>query len=380
MRLTIVCPSADPALVPGKIDFAGGAEFQLLMLAHAIRDRGHEVSFVVGDYGQPALDEAQGFPMYRSFELFKGNRNLRFVPDMLKLRAALRESRPDVVNQRSTAFYTGQTCWFAHQSDAAFVFSLGIDYNCHPDLQGRARWPIPMLYGWGIRNAEMVLAQTRQQAALMRQNFGRDDVEVLPNLLEIGAIRSPEEDRGYVLWVGSLARRKRPEMFLELARRCPGTEFRLVGGAGEDPGFDSEIRAAASSITNLDYVGFVSPPQMDEQYRGAALYVNTSGLEGLPNAFLQSWSHGVPTVTAEVDPDDVIASGELGGVADGPDALVSVVSSLLADPAARVAAGRRAYEHVRRHHAISDVGDLAEDYLLRAADRRRSSGNGRASA
>ena len=230
MRLTIVSPSAYPALVPGIVDFAGGAEFQLLMLANAIRDRGHEVSFVVGDYGQPALEEAQGFPMYRSFQLFKGNRTARFIPDMIKLRAALRESRPDVVNQRSTAFYTGQTCYFAHQASAAFVFSLGIDYNCYRDLQGRARWPIPMLYGWGIRAAEMVLAQTEKQATLMRQNFGRDDVEVFPNLLEIPAIRSPEEDRGYVLWVGSLAKRKRPEMVLELARRCPGTEFRLVGG------------------------------------------------------------------------------------------------------------------------------------------------------
>jgi glycosyltransferase involved in cell wall biosynthesis len=376
MRLTIVSPSAYPALVPGKIEFAGGAEFQLLMLARAMRDRGHEVSFVVGDYGQPALEEAQGFSMYRSFELFKGNRNLRFIPDMIKLRAALRESRPDVVNQRSTAFYTGQTCYFSHQVDAAFVFSLGIDYNCYPDLQGRARWPIPVLYGWGIRSAEMVLAQTKDQANLMRKNFGRDDVAVFPNLLEIPSIRSPEENRGYVLWVGSLARRKRPEMFLDLARRCPGTEFRLVGGAGEDPGYDSEIRTAAESIPNLNYVGFVSPPQMDEQYRGAALYVNTSGLEGLPNAFLQSWAHGVPTVSAEVDPDGVIASKELGGVERAPDGLAALVSSLLADPEARLAAGRRGYEHVKSHHAIESVGDLAEEYLLRAVQKRSASGSG----
>jgi len=302
MRLTIVCPSAYPALVPGKIEFAGGAEFQLIMLAEAMRSRGHEVSFVVGDYGQPPYDEAQGFAMYRSFQLFEGNRKLRFVPDMLKLRAALRASRPDVVNQRSTAFYTGQVCHFAHEVGAAFVFSLGIDYNCYPDLQGRASWPIPTFYRWGMRHAELILAQTLQQAELVERNFHRTDVQVLPNLLEIPDIREAEEDRGYVLWVGSLARRKRPELCLEVARLCPDTEFRVVGGAGEDPGYDLEMKERARDIPNIEWVGFVPPPEMDDHYRGAAVYLNTSELEGLPNAFLQSWAHGVPTVSAGSTP------------------------------------------------------------------------------
>lgn len=372
MRLTIVCPSAYPALVPGRIEFAGGAEFQLIMLARAMRDRGHEVSFVVGDYGQPARDEAEGFPMYRSFRLFEGNRKLRFVPDMLKLRAALRASNPDVVNQRSTSFYTGQVCHFAHEAGAAFVFSLGIDYNCHPDLQGRASWPIPALYRWGLRNAEMILAQTAQQAGLVARNFERPDVEVLPNLLDVPAIREPDEDRGYVLWVGSMARRKRPELCLEVARLCPETAFRVIGGAGEDRGYDLEMRERASRIPNVEWVGFVPPPEMSAHYRGAAVYLNTSVLEGLPNTFLQSWSHGVPTVSAGVDPDGVIREKRLGGVATEAPGIASVLRDLLDNPAARVEAGRRAWEHVREHHAIDTVGDLAEGYLAEALRRRRN--------
>lgn len=373
MRLTIVSPSAYPALVPGEFEFAGGAEFQLVTLGHALRERGHHVAFVVGDYGQPARVEAQGFPVYRSFALFRGNRKLRFVPDMWKLRAAIRESAPDVVNQRSTAFYTGQVCRFAHGCDAAFVFSLGIDYNCHPDLQGRASWPIPALYRYGIRHAEMVLAQTREQADLMRRNFQREHVEVLPNLLEIHPLRDPSEDQGYALWVGSLAKRKRPEIFLELARRIPEARFRMIGGPGEDPGFDREIALAAESIPNLEFLGFVPPPEMDPHYRGASLYVNTSRLEGLPNTFLQSWAHGVPTVTTAVDPDGVIAEKGLGGVGPTPDELAAVVEPLLRDPAARALAGERAHGHVSRHHAVEKIGALAEGYLEQAIRLRQGS-------
>lgn len=366
MRLTIVSPSSYPALVPGKIEFAGGAEFQLLMLARAMRDRGHAVSFVVGDYGQPSYEEAQGFPMYRCFELFKGQRKLRFLPDMLKLRAALRASRPEVVNQRSTAFYTGQTCWFSHQAGAAFVFSLGIDYNCWPDLQGRVPWPIPALYGWGIRNAEMVLAQTAEQAELMVRNFGRADTRVLPNLLEVHEPRSMDEDKGYVLWVGSLARRKQPELLLEVATLCPDIRFRLIGGPGEDIGYDQEMRTRAATIPNLEWIGFVPPPDMEPHYRGASIYFNTSRLEGLPNAFLQSWAHAVPTVSAGVDPDGVIVRKGLGGVAGSAADLAVLISSLMNSPEDRHQAGLRGHAHVTAQHATESVGGLAEEFLLEA--------------
>lgn len=372
MRLTIVSPSAYPALVPGRFQFAGGAEFQLLMLARAMLDRGHEISFVVGNFGQPAVETAQGFTVYRSFELYRGNRMLRFVPDMIRLRAALRASAPDAVNQRSTAFYTGQCCRFAHELDAAFVFSLGIDYNCYPDLQGRARWPIPALYRWGVRHADAVLAQTRMQAGLMQANFGRADVQVLPNFLEIHEPRTPDEDLGYALWVGSLARRKRPEIFLELARRFPQTEFRLVGGPGEDMGFDGEIRGLARQIPNLNFVGFVPPPEMDSQYRGAAVYVNTSRLEGLPNALLQSWAHAVPTLTAGIDPDGVIRRKRLGGVGETLDELTEALRHLLHASDARREAGLRGHLHVRENHAMESIGDLAVSYFEGALARRRN--------
>jgi glycosyltransferase involved in cell wall biosynthesis len=372
MRLTIVAPSAYPVLVPGTIPFAGGAEFQLLMLARAMRDRGHEVSFVVGDFGQPEVSVARGFTLYKCFRMFEGNRKLRFVPDMLKLRSALRRSRPEVVNQRSTSFYTGQCCYFAHQVGAAFAFSLGIDYNCYPDLQGRAAWPIPMLYRWGIRHAEMVLAQTAEQAHLMSANFARDDVQILPNFLRIPDLREPGAGKGYVLWVGSLARRKRPELALEVARLCPRLLFRIVGGPGEDPGYDLQVRREAESIPNVHWVRFVPPEEMDKQYRGAAVYLNTSVLEGLPNTFLQSWSYGVPTVSAGIDPDRVIRNHELGGVGRSAEEIADLLNSLCEDDGARRAAGRRGYDHVRENHSFEGVGLVAEQYLQRALSLREN--------
>jgi glycosyltransferase involved in cell wall biosynthesis len=370
VRLTIVCPSGYPVLQPGAIDFAGGAEFQQLLLARAMRARGHEVSWVVGDYGQPEQCEIQGFAVHRSFALGRGNRRLRFVPDMASLRRALRRTRPDLVNQRSTSFYTGQLCYFAHELDAAFTFSIGIDYNCHRNLLGRAPKVIQELYRYGIRHAEMVLAQTQAQSELMRANFAVE-CEVLPNLLELPPQRAADEPGGYVLWVGSLAKRKRPELFLELARRLPELPCRLVGGPGEDRGYDREIAEQARGIANLEMVGFVPPDRMDAVYRGARVYVNTSRLEGLPNAFLQSWSHGVPAVTLDVDPDHVIRDGGLGAVARDADDLTAQVRALYTDAARWQCASRAARAHVEARHDVRTLGDRAEALLDAAWARRK---------
>lgn len=378
MRVTFVSPPAYSMLVPSGIEFAGGAELQQVTLARWLAGRGHEVAFVVGDFGQPPVMDVDGMKVHRSFRLHTGNRKLRFLPDMMKLRAAIHRSRPQLVNQRSTAFYTGQCCRFSHESGAAFSFSLGIDYNCHRDLMGRSPWPIQRLYAWGIAHADLVLAQTQEQQALMRRNFGRE-TEVLPNMLALPPPRSPGEPGAYVLWVGSLARRKQPELFVELARRLPYARFRLVGGPGEDRGYDDHIRELARGVSNLQLSGFVPPARMDELYRDAVLYVNTSRLEGLPNAFLQAWAHGVPAVTLGVDPDGVIAREGLGAVAGSPERLAAAVDELLSDPARRAQAGERGRAHVARRHDVEAVGPLAEAWFERAIARRQAAtGGGRA--
>lgn len=371
MRITFVSPSAYPTLVPeAGIAFAGGAEFQQVTLARWLATRGHEVSFVVGDYGQAERVDAGGVEVHRSFRLGAGNRKLNFVPDMLKLRAAIRRSRPQLVNQRSTSFYTGQCCYFSHEVGAAFSFSLGIDYNCHRDLLGRAPAPIARLYAWGIANAELVLAQTVEQQRLMRENFGCES-RVLPNLVPLPPEDPAGSPREYVLWVGSLSRRKRPELFVEAARRLPGHRFLLVGGPGEERGFDEEIRRLASNVHNLEVGGFVAPGRMDEVYRSARVYVNTSRLEGLPNTFLQAWSHGVPAVTVSVDPDGVIAGKGLGLVAPSPEQLADAVGELLGDPARLAEAGHRGRAHVAEQHAVESIGPLAEAWFAEAIELRR---------
>ena len=116
-------------------------------------------------------------------------------------------------------------------------------------------------------------------------------------------------DQPTVCFVGRLDRRKRPELFLDLARQFPGVRFICVG-ASNDPAWDAQLHARYGGQPNLDMRGFV------DQFKGDALsrilgeswiIMNTSAREGLPNSMIEAAAHRCAVLSA-VNPDDFAAN------------------------------------------------------------------------
>jgi glycosyltransferase involved in cell wall biosynthesis len=323
--------------------------------------RGVEVSFIVGDFGQPDVEIYDGIRVIKSFAPFKGNRKLRFVPDMDRIRRAMRIADADVYNQRSTSFFTGQISFFANRMNKSFTFSIGIDYNCYPDCQGLLKWPMPFLYRYGIRHADAIIAQTEDQRELLMSNFGRESV-LIRNGIPIGETggESTRPKRPEFLWVGSFRRRKRPELFLELARRIPDADFTLIGGPGDDMTFYEEISGQAGGIPNLSYEGFIAPDDIEAYYGRAYAFVNTSTLEGFPNTYLHSWRKGLPVFTMEIDPDSIIVRNNLGITAGDIERMTGELIEIAADPKRREIMSRNSLDYVRKNH---DIKDKTSEYI-----------------
>ena len=125
MKVCFFSPTAYSYFNPDGDKWAGGAETQQVLIAKHLAGRGVDVSFIVGDYGQADVERHEGITVIKSFVPFKGNRKLRFLPDMSAIRRAMKTADADVYNQRSTSFYTGQLAWFASGMGKAFTFSLG---------------------------------------------------------------------------------------------------------------------------------------------------------------------------------------------------------------------------------------------------------------
>jgi glycosyltransferase involved in cell wall biosynthesis len=129
----------------------------------------------------------------------------------------------------------------------------------------------------------------------------------LPDLLPT-PVRVPERvikaEQPTVCYVARWDRRKRPELFLNLAARFSHVRFIAVG-TSRDPEYERQLRERYAHLPNLEMPGYIDQFESDALERILArswILVNTSVREGLPNAFLEAAAHGCAIVSA-VDPD-----------------------------------------------------------------------------
>jgi glycosyltransferase involved in cell wall biosynthesis len=253
-----------------------------------------------------------------------------------------------------------------------YVFFAASDKDLFRSLPAlktrRERW----WYLRALRGADARVAQTDHQRRLFQVNFGVDaqvivnPVQLPPATVDVGATET-------ILWLSTYKPAKRPQWFLDLARSLPQFQFVMVGfpPSPETNKNWREAREAAMSLPNLEVHGFVEHSRIGEFFRRTALFVHTSALEGFPNTLLESWSYGIPTISA-VDPDRVIERHRLGAVVASFDELMKAVVAKMRDPDERRNLGARARRYVERYHApartFDPVAQLLDDLIL--AQRR----------
>jgi glycosyltransferase involved in cell wall biosynthesis len=99
-------------------------------------------------------------------------------------------------------------------------------------------------------------------------------------------------------------RRKRPQLFFELAKKFPYVKFIAIGKA-QDRKWDSYLRKTYSNLSNLEITGFIdqfSSSQLSHILGKSWVLVNTSAREGLPNSFIEATAHRC-AILSSIDPD-----------------------------------------------------------------------------
>ena len=335
------------------IPFAGGAELQQAMLARLLAREGWRVSIVTQDFGQPDGIEVDGVVVRKVFGARDGVPVLRFVhPRLTRMWRALHEVDADIYYYRSASMWVGVLAEFCRRNGKRLVYSGASDPDFAPDIGGQIRYARDRwLYRRGVARADALVAQNQAQVSAARANYGREAVYI-PSCYAPpasgAASAGVQGDR--VLWVGTLRATKRPELFLELARRLPQWRFAMIGApAPEDGAFFRQIAAQAKLVPNLEFTGFLPLPEAEKWFDRARVLVSTSLYEGMPNTFLQAWARGVPTVATV----DVGTPANLA--VDGVEALAREVGRLLRDPHAWQEASQCCRGHFARTHSPQEV-------------------------
>ena len=334
-RLCFVNLDAFPALVPGyEAHRIGGEEVQHSLLSTMFAAAGYDVSLVTADFGQADGLQANGVRVLKSFRADAGWPVLRFVhPRWTRLHRALARADADVYYVSCAGALVGWVAWFAQRHRRRVIFRVASDTDCDPDRllvkHARDRW----LYHHGLRHADAVLAQTEHQAGLLRTHYGID-ATVVPMAIDLPATDSLYRERDIdVLWVANMRLLKRPELFVQAARRLPGRRFHMVGGSMHgEPEVFLKVQTLARGISNLILHGRVGYHDTLALVRRARLFASTSLIEGFPNTFLQAWARGVPTVSF-FDPDGLVTRHELGVRVESAEQMASQIEALLGEPA-----------------------------------------------
>jgi glycosyltransferase involved in cell wall biosynthesis len=344
-----------PVLAPEYREHSiGGESVQQTLLARALARRGHEVSIVVGDYGQPDGANWDSIRTYKAYPANTGVPVLRFIhPRWTGLWSALARADADIYYTSCAGVQVGQMALYCRRHGKRLVFRAASDSDCDPSRllvrYARDRW----LYGYGLRHADAILVQSEWQAQAMARNYGLTS-RCAGMLVEKAPPPAPLRDID-VLWLGNIRRVKRPDRALELAARLRTDSMHMAGGPlpGEEALYE-EIRDAAATLGNVRFHGRLSYWEANELYNRASVLVNTSDVEGFPNSYLQAWIRGVPVVTL-IDPDGVITREGLGVAVASPDGIADAVRGLLHDSTALQAASARCRAYMAREFGEDKV-------------------------
>ncbi len=376
MNLCIVAHFAYGAFAGGASGHVGGVERQTSFMAKWFAARGHRVSLVVWDEGQPQDCVIDGVRVIKLCKQSAGVPGIRFFcPRWTSLNHALSIADAEIYYQNCGEYVTGQVAFWCRRKKRSFVYSTATDVDCDPALPEMHTLREQVLYKYGIRHADTIIAQTKTQQQMLIKGFSlRSKVLPMPcSGPDIKKYREPDLSGKYqfcVGWAARISSEKRLELLVEVAQALPEIVFEVGGSPSgrEAEIYAQPILAAASSLPNIILHGRIDRENMPDFYDRLHLFCCTSAYEGFPNTFLEAWSHGLPIVST-FDPDGLIAEHGLGKAVSDVDGLVTGIRFFAEKPEQFRASSKRAREYYLRNHTEDEVMGKFEQLFLETLKR-----------
>lgn len=360
--ICFVAPQTYPIFIGDpSIRVIGGAQVQQSMLARAFVKRGYRVSMISLNYGQEDGLQIDGVTLIRAHAPHEGIPGVRFFhPRLSSIWQAMQRADADIYYQRASGALSAFMVAFAKIHRRLSVYAAASDRDFF------AKSPLPLwrdraLFHWGLRHADLIVAQSERQREICSQNFGRDSV-VVGSCYEHDGGRPGAYD-GVILWVGNILPVKQPEIFVELARKLPNYQFKMIGGLSE--ALVAPLRSLASGLTNIEFLGFVPFAEVESHFDGASLLINTSTNEGFPNTFMQAWSRGIPTVSF-FDPDRYLEEQRIGEVCSSLEEMTDRVSSIKSNEFLWRSISQMSQQYFSENFSISKSIDSYDLYFAQA--------------
>ena len=310
MKMCFLSLNSYPFLTGINLGYAGGAEVQQVHLGKELANRGYDVCFVTYRHGKNQIENVHGIEIVKTYEREKADAGMNSLLKLKSIFSSLKKAKADIYFH--SAGSTGVLPLFCFLNSKKFIYRIPSDaVVTGKPLYGNYGFKQKVLDVLEIKRANAVTSQTDFQRKILKERFKVESV-VIRNGLTLSYAACQKPSPPVVLWVGSISSVKNPDIFVKLVKSIPDASFEMVGGKTEEYQIYDNIKNATKKLPNFKFCGFVPYHEVDEYFKRASIFVNTSSIEGFPNTFLQAWAHYVPTISLNVDPDGIIQKNKLG--------------------------------------------------------------------
>ncbi len=352
-NICFVSLNSYPIIAEFDMPYVGGAEIQQVILAKELLKHEYNISMITYDEGQPEVEYVSGIKVIKTYKRDMAPL-VNIVSKTKNIWHAMAEANADIYyHSAGSAGIVGIFCKILNKK---FVHQIPSDANVSKYLRFiDFNWFSKLIEYVDIILADAIIAQNKFQKTMLKNRFKRESV-IINNVFPLTPSNLAEKkDPPIILWAATVGEIKQPYLFLELAKSIPEAKFQLIGGIGTDLNLYKNIEKISKNIPNLIFEGFIPFSRIEEYYKSASIFVNTSRFEGFPNTFIQAWMNFVPVISLNVDPDCIICKNNLGYHSVSFAKMIEDIKALINDKNLREKLGQNCRNYVEKNHNVSIV-------------------------
>ncbi len=370
MKVCFVAFDAYPLFNPSAKTTFGGAEVQFFLLSNALTsDKNFDVHFLTFEQdGEKGVEKYNNITLYRqpgytpldSKNVFlNGLYKMLLLPyAFLNLFLILRRINADIYIFRIARFETGICLMVSRLLRKKTILTLASDIDVSGEYITRKKWS-GILFAKGLKSANAVICQNQVQVELLKKNFDKKGI-IIKTAYPLKDVEGQKKD--IILWIARIEPWKQPEIFLELTKRFLTEQFFMIGPRSPAfPELFDQNKEKAATLPNLTFIDHVPFQEIDEYFKRARLFINTSKtegfpIEGFPNTFVQTAKNKTPIVSWKVNPDGILDKYRMGFCAGGDlETMAKQVKLLLEDKNLWHEMAENGFRYAKENHSIEKV-------------------------
>jgi len=341
----------------------GGAEIQSANLIEHFIKNGHKIIYL--SYGsknnlEPEYFE-KNFSIYRIKKPYMGIKTFEYL-NKKHIYKILDKERPDIIYQRGDFHFADIISVYGKIRETPVISGISMERHVHPEKIELNKMILISLVNRILKKryfkySTRIISQTKEQKKKLKINLGYES-EIFPNAHPIPKGPFAKNNPPKIIWVANIKPIKKPEMFIDLAKRFQNKKIDFIMIGRSDKGkYQNKINNLILDIPNLIYKGELSLEETNKEISSSYLLINTSESEGFSNTFIQAWMRETPVISMNSDPGGIITSNRIGFITPDIDELFKKVKYLIENPNEGLNMGKLARRISIQKFSIEKIGD-----------------------